>query len=67
MAGFQVTLYGRIWVTAEEVAPADPTVLKESGLRARSRMKSWSIRENIEATVEAVTRAITRKKQQLPK
>jgi glycosyltransferase involved in cell wall biosynthesis len=34
--------------------------LSEIGRRARARMESWSPRENIDATAEAISRAVTR-------
>jgi len=34
--------------------------LRDIGRRAASRVRSWSPRENIEATVEAIERAIAR-------
>jgi len=40
-------------------AIADPTKLSDMGRAARARMESWSPRENIEATLAAVARAVS--------
>jgi glycosyltransferase involved in cell wall biosynthesis len=42
-------------------ASADPARLSEMGRMARARMESWSPRENIEATLAAVARRVSRK------
>ena len=39
---------------------ADPSALKEYGRAARERMDTWSIRENISGTVEAIHHAVSR-------
>jgi len=39
---------------------ADPVVLTKYGRAARQRMETWSIRENIVGTVEAISRAVAR-------
>ena len=41
-------------------ALANPAALKEYGHAARQRMNTWSIRENISGTVEAIRRAVAR-------
>ena len=44
-----------------KVALGNPVALTEYGHAARRRMETWSIRENISGTVEAVRRAIARR------
>ncbi len=44
-----------------KVAVASPVLLAEWGRAARQRMETWSIRENVSATVEAIRRAISRR------
>jgi glycosyltransferase involved in cell wall biosynthesis len=39
---------------------ANPVALKEYGHTARQRMETWSIRENISGTMEAIRRAVSR-------
>ena len=39
---------------------ANPEALKEYGLKARRRMETWSIRENVSGTVDAVRLAVAR-------
>lgn len=41
-------------------ALADPVVLTKYGRASRQRMETWSIRENIVGTVEAISRAVAR-------
>ena len=40
---------------------ADPVLLANLGRVAKERMESWSIRENISATLEAIRRAVSRR------
>jgi len=40
---------------------ADPVLLANWGRVAKERMETWSIRENISATVEAIRRAVSRR------
>jgi len=40
---------------------ADPVLLAKLGRVAKERMETWSIRENISATVEAIRRAVSRR------
>ena len=44
-----------------KVALGNPVALTEYGHAARRRMETWSIRENISGTVEAVHRAVARR------
>lgn len=44
-----------------KVALADPVAFTKYGHAARRRMETWSIRENISGTVEAVRRAVARR------
>jgi glycosyltransferase involved in cell wall biosynthesis len=43
-----------------KVALADPVAFSRYGHAARQRMETWSIRENISGTVEAIRRAVLR-------
>jgi glycosyltransferase involved in cell wall biosynthesis len=43
-----------------KVVLANPVLLAERGRAARQRMDTWSIRENISGTVEAIRRAVSR-------
>jgi glycosyltransferase involved in cell wall biosynthesis len=43
-----------------KVVVADPLVLTEYGHAARKRMETWSIRENISGTIEAIRRGVAR-------
>lgn len=43
-----------------KVVLADPVLLTKYGRAARKRMETWSIRENISGTVEAISRAVAR-------
>jgi glycosyltransferase involved in cell wall biosynthesis len=56
---------GDIDVLAEVLRRAlgDRVQLKEMGRQARARMETWSPRENIEATLEAVSRGVSRVRQ----
>jgi glycosyltransferase involved in cell wall biosynthesis len=53
---------GNIDVLAQllKVALANPVAFREYGHAARQRMETWSIRENISGTLEAVRRAVAR-------
>jgi len=55
--------YGNINALAEllRATLADPALLASWGRVAKERMETWSIRENISATVEAVRRAVSRR------
>jgi len=54
---------GNVDVLAEILrqASVEPTRLSEMGRAARARMESWSPRENIQATLAAVARGVSRK------